>query len=61
MIYTYMNKYETAGQVADRLIEDSIGQFELILRQLLKQAFIEGTKYSENNKDKDRDKDVSKV
>ena len=56
-----MNKYETAGQVADRLIEDSIGQFELILRQLLKQAFIEGTKYSENNKDKDRDKDVSKV
>lgn len=56
-----MNKYETAGQVADQLIEDSIGQFELILRQLLKQAFIEGTKYSENNKDKDRDKDVSKV
>lgn len=61
MYIIYMNKYEVASQVADRLIEDSMGQFELILRQLLKQAFIEGTKYGENNKDKDRDKDVSKV
>lgn len=54
------NKYEAASRLADRLIEGSIGQFELILRQIIKQAFIEGVKYS-SEEEPNSNKDVSEV